>query len=122
MKYFRSAIITIFFLFVFGLCGRLIPDFYEKSKAERIYPIRQQCRDFLDAVSLYKANYGAYPEEKNALTILINDSDCRMLLKKTNLDDPWGTPFRFRIIDGHPVVDSAGPDRKFDTPDDIKSF
>lgn len=34
--------------------------------------------------------------------------------------DPWGTPYRYRIIDNKPVVDSAGPDGKFDTEDDIK--
>jgi hypothetical protein len=87
-----------------------------------IYPVREQCRDFQDAIDLYKASYGAYPPESNALTFIVGDQNCRKLLKSTNLLDPWGTPYRVRIRDGHAYVDSAGKDRKFDSSDDIHAF
>jgi prepilin-type N-terminal cleavage/methylation domain-containing protein len=37
--------------------------------------------------------------------------------------DPWGTSIRYVYLDGtaFPVLTSAGPDRIFDTPDDITS-
>ena len=37
--------------------------------------------------------------------------------------DPWGTPLRYEILEPQPMwfrVGSAGPDRAFDTPDDIE--
>ncbi len=37
----------------------------------------------------------------------------------TELTDPWGTPYRVTCTDAAVVVGSAGPDRTFDTPDDI---
>jgi hypothetical protein len=122
MKHIRNIVITIFVLLFVGLSARLIPAFFEQKKAERVYPIREECRNFEDAINLYKALHGSYPSGSNALSIVVNDTDCRKLLKSTNLDDPWGTLFRFRIIDGHPVVDSAGQDHRFDTSDDIHSF
>ena len=122
MKHIRNVLITIFVLLFVGLSARLIPAWLDKKRADGIYPIREQCRRFEDAVNLYKANYGAYPSESNAMGVVINDMDCRKLLTNTNLNDPWGTPFRFRVIDGHAVVDSAGKDREFNTSDDIHSF
>lgn len=34
--------------------------------------------------------------------------------------DPWGTPYRIVIADDSPQIVSAGPDKEFDTPDDVK--
>lgn len=33
--------------------------------------------------------------------------------------DPWGTRYRYRLVDGTPRPSSAGPDREFGTQDDI---
>jgi len=33
--------------------------------------------------------------------------------------DPWGTPYRLRNVGGRWRATSAGPDRKFGTPDDV---
>ena len=122
MKYIRNGLIAILTLILVGVSARLVLSLIEAKKAERIYPVREQCTCLKDAVNLYKANYGVYPSGSNALAILIKDEDSRKLLKNTNLDDPWGTPFRLRIVNGNPVVDSAGQDRIFDTSDDIHSF
>jgi hypothetical protein len=122
MKHIRNIVITIFALLFAGVSATMIHDFFEKKRAESVYPVRQECRNFEDAINLYQALHGSYPSGTNALSIVFNDEDCRKLLKKANLVDPWGTPFRFRIVDGHPVVDSAGRDRKFDTGDDVYGF
>lgn len=34
--------------------------------------------------------------------------------------DPWGTPYRLARSPDGPAVESAGPDRRFDTPDDVR--
>ena len=49
---------------------------------------------------------------------LPNDIDANMLVIKHV--DPWGESLRFDAEVGHAVVRSAGPDRKFDTGDDVK--
>jgi hypothetical protein len=35
--------------------------------------------------------------------------------------DPWGTPFRVTCLHHRIAVTSAGPDRRFDTADDIRN-
>lgn len=105
-----------------GVFLRMILLYFEGKNAKAIYPVREQCRDFQDAISLYKSIRGFYPPESNALTTVVRDETCGKLLKHTNLNDPWKTPYRFRIDNDRPSVDSAGKDRKFDTPDDIHAF
>lgn len=42
---------------------------------------------------------------------------------KGSFIDPWGTPLRYQIVEPQPMwfrVGSAGPDRVFDTPDDVE--
>ena len=35
--------------------------------------------------------------------------------------DPWGTPYRYVVLGGLPIVSSAGPDGAFGTPEDLPS-
>jgi hypothetical protein len=42
-------------------------------------------------------------------------------LSPRELVDPWGTVIVYRLSGDFPTVLSAGPDRTFDTEDDIKS-
>jgi hypothetical protein len=59
------------------------------------------------AISAYEREHGELPDEQDALGIL---GDAR---------DGWGTPLRYvRTGDGYKLL-SAGPDRSFDTADDI---
>jgi general secretion pathway protein G len=44
-----------------------------------------------------------------------------LLSHRSNTDDPWGTPYRVRCEPSYAVATSAGPDRAFDTDDDIHS-
>jgi hypothetical protein len=118
----RHILIALFAYFLAGIVIRFVLAYVDMEHAKAIHPVQEDCTCFEYALYLYKANHGVYPIESNALSVIVKDEDCRKLLTYTNLNDPWGTPFRFRIIDGRPVVDSAGPDRKFDTPDDVKSW
>ena len=89
---------------------------------KQMFPVKQRCWEFETAAALFKDGHGFYPLESNAMTDLITDEYCRKILKSTNLVDPWGTVFRYRLVYGRPVVDSAGPDKRFDTADDIRSL
>jgi|KBSMisStaDraftv2_1062788.scaffolds.fasta_scaffold357585_2 hypothetical protein len=42
-------------------------------------------------------------------------------VNRQGMVDPWGTVFAFTCRGGDPIVRSAGPDRLFDTADDITS-
>jgi hypothetical protein len=37
------------------------------------------------------------------------------------LVDPWGTAIAYSCVNGEPKARSAGPDRRFGTPDDVTS-
>jgi len=49
---------------------------------------------------------------------LPNDIDANMIVIKHI--DPWGESLRFDLEVDHGVIRSAGPDKKFDTKDDVK--
>ena len=100
----------------------MVGNLIDANKAKARFPIREECENFEDALGLYKEIHGSYPSVTNGLEILLNDEDCKKLLKNTNLVDPWGTPFRYKSGANFLEVYSAGPDQKFDTPDDIHSF
>lgn len=44
-----------------------------------------------------------------------------LLSHRSNTEDPWGMTYRIRCEPGYAVATSAGPDRAFDTGDDIHS-
>lgn len=66
------------------------------------------------SISLFKQDRGRFPNSAEIPDILTNNAQHLMLV------DSWGKPFRYRVVDGRPIVDSAGPDREFDTQDDIQ--
>jgi competence protein ComGC len=45
----------------------------------------------------------------------------RQVSESTKGTDPWGTDFRIRCDTSGVTVTSAGPDKKFDTADDVTS-
>lgn len=122
MKKYIRYLVGVAILCFIGTFMRMTLLYFEGKNANAIYPVRVECRNFQDAISLYKSIYGSYPVESNGLTTMIKDETCQKLLKHTNLEDPWGTPYRYRVINDRPLVDSAGRDRKFNTPDDIHAF
>jgi len=77
------------------------------------------------AISDYKLDTKSFPSENDGFNALfinpgIDNWNGPYLLRKMP-SDPWGTSFRYRLIDGKPVIDSAGPDKRYDTKDDLKA-
>jgi hypothetical protein len=57
----------------------------------------------------------------NALHFVFIPRDHRAIDANGELRDRWGTPFRFHQLSGaHMEIQSAGPDRKFATADDVR--
>jgi hypothetical protein len=122
MKHIKNILIVIGSMMIAGVAFVMVGNLIDAHRAKVQLPIREQCTKFEDALNVYKANYGDYPSTKDGLEVLLAEEDLRKIIGNTNLLDPWGTPFRYRIIDGRSHIDSAGPDKKFDTSDDIHSF
>lgn len=69
------------------------------------------------------ADIGQYPTETQGLQTLVKDPGIEgwngpYIIGESPLKDPWGLDFRYRLIDGKPSIDSAGPDMVFGTEDD----
>jgi general secretion pathway protein G len=95
------------------------------------------------ALDHYRLNMGRYPTEQdgglNALVTKPNSDNARLAEKwqgpylkpGTRLEDPWGHPIRYEVVDKSTATDdkksgppyklySVGPDGQPDTDDDIK--
>ncbi|MEI6807704.1 MAG: type II secretion system protein GspG [bacterium] len=71
----------------------------------------------------YKADCGVFPPEQPGLRALIDSPGTSAwqgpYLHGEIPGDAWGNAFKYSIVNGNPVIESAGPDGKFATPDDI---
>jgi hypothetical protein len=86
------------------------------------------------ACDIYVLDTGEYPAEEYGLSALmtnpgVENRDGPYIRSKDNAlpTDAWGFEFRYRLIDGKPVIDSCGPDGIFGTDDgsaknEIKPF
>ena len=95
------------------------------------------------ALDTYRLNLGRYPSEQdgglNALVVKPNYENPRLgekwqgpyLKPGTKLEDPWGYPIRYEVVDKSTALDeqksgppyklfSIGPDGQAETDDDIK--
>ena len=77
------------------------------------------------AAQAYHNEYSAIPKGSTAdiLKALQGDNPRRILFLEpsdTPMSDTWGTPYRVTADKGTLIVSSAGPDRHWDTGDDIK--
>jgi hypothetical protein len=78
-----------------------------------------------NALEWYKLDCGVYPTKKIGLKALIFDpkvagwSGPYLLTRKKLFIDNWGKLIKFRIHDSLLDVYSAGPDKKYETNDDI---
>ena len=87
-----------------------------------------ESRQTLDKID--KALITNKDENKNPMTTKITISGTDTVYPLYRIIDPWKTPLRYdyyydesdpKTKRAFPVITSAGPDRKFDTNDDIKS-
>jgi len=99
-----------------------------KSSEERI--AEAAIKSFQSAIWMFKSDASRAPTTGEGLDALLHKPEDLDLLhwggpylsSKRNVipPDPWGNPYRYRVVDDKPVIDSAGPDGKFGTPDDIQ--
>jgi len=86
---------------------------------------RTVIRSLETACEVFEVDTGRYPTEQQGLMTLLRDPDV------TNWSGPyirtpdnslptdfWEQQFRYRLVGGKPVIDSAGPDGIFGTKDD----
>jgi len=59
------------------------------------------------------------PQHCAAIVARSSPNASQKRLRRNAYLDPWGTPYRLYYADGRWRAVSAGPDRKFGTPDDI---
>ena len=84
------------------------------------------------ACALYQRDYGAYPAEDAdggvvALTAALTSPskagnpilDASWVGDSKRLEDGWGKPLCYRLVEKRPHLRSAGPDGVFETPDYI---
>lgn len=83
---------------------------------------------FDGALRQFYIDCGRYPSEKEGLRVLMSGKDIigwdgpYLKGQETNIIlDQWGTPFKYYFNETEPIIVSAGPDRKFNTDDDVMS-
>jgi general secretion pathway protein G len=86
----------------------------------------RQIESYQLALELYVLDCGVTPMTTQGLSALVTNPGV-VGWKGPYLDPPrirsdaWGGPFRYRLNGTNMLVDSAGPDAKFDTVDDFRS-
>jgi hypothetical protein len=121
-KYVRYSIAICVFMFLLSLMcfhNFVIPD-------ERIKIAKNNIYCLMTAIEAFKGTCGLNPPQSAGLNALIINPGVSVwtgpYLKPAVIPvDPWGVPYRYRLKGEVPIVDSAGPDKIFDTEDDIKS-
>ena len=81
----------------------------------------------VEGLELYNTQTARYPNEDEGLEVLTVRIDGLdpILKKKGELNDPWGSPYLYRVIRGgdEPFeVTSAGPDRIAGNSDDLSNL
>jgi len=94
---------------------------------------KTQIAAFMTALDAFKKDNGFYPRQADGLTALIraplwttNWQGPYLMTESAIPPDPWGTPYQYVCPGVHNNssydIISAGPDRKFQTPDDIGNW
>jgi general secretion pathway protein G len=79
---------------------------------------------FATAIDMFEIDCGRYPTHKEGLAALVKDPGVEgwmgpYIRTDKPLTDPWGTALRYTAqAKGYKMV-SAGPDKKFESEDDI---
>jgi type II secretory pathway pseudopilin PulG len=92
------------------------------SKHPQLEATRHEFSVIRSKLEEYRKVHGEFPSEEIGLSFLAPDlfvKGVREQYRPKRVTDPWGTPFRYQFINGKPKLRSAGPDARFDTPDDI---
>ena len=88
------------------------------SERTRIEATRTSISGICTAVDAFDATKSKLPESLDEMTV--DTADAAGLLDKRNLNDSWGTPFKYKKISKFKYeVRSAGPNAQMDDEDDI---
>jgi general secretion pathway protein G len=113
-----------------GLVGAVIVlaitsgiNFYQFQTDMKVRHTRATINNYLTSLHLYKEDCVSFPSQDDGLNALTKDPGARgwkgPYIRGGLPLDMWNGQFQYTLIEGKPVVRSAGPDRKFHTKDDI---
>lgn len=112
-----------------AICGALftltltVVSFSSPSKNAMEKATRGTIANIRVALDIYKVDCMTFPREVNWFLALKTNLGVKgwdgPYIRAVPSYDAWGTPFRYTLFDGKPVVTSAGRDMEFDTADDI---
>jgi general secretion pathway protein G len=95
---------------------------------EQVEATRAMLPFLLTATQVYKVDMGKYPSSLDELVKSPGSENWKgpyVRVADWPPVDAWGTPIRFSLAGGttrpSPIISSAGPDRTFDTADDLRS-
>jgi len=112
----RRIIIVAAFVAAIGFInGAVTCNHGGSSNEQPLVTSRASLKAAREALEAYQRKNGTYPTQLKD----VNDLQPRWFRRRIVTVDAWGTPLRFRIVDGNPIVTSAGPDRQCDTADDL---
>ena len=73
-------------------------------------------------LNAYRERTGSFPSDNQGLSVLPQDLFLKGVPEQYRpkvISDAWGTPLRYTLVNGKPQIQSAGPDMRFETGDDI---
>ncbi len=91
---------------------------------ENIWKTYNKFRLINKAIYKYKQDCLRFPQEKQGLSELTEHLDTQRWNGPYYYDDlldAWGTPIKYKLFEDSPIIISAGPDKRWDTRDDILS-
>ncbi len=94
------------------------PNIWKALFQSNVGLTKTQMHSFRSAISQFKLSEKRLP---SSLDELVQESDggYSYLSEDTVPDDPWGTPYEYRADGNEYTIRSAGPDKAYDTDDDI---
>ncbi|HUT73680.1 MAG TPA: alpha-2-macroglobulin family protein [Armatimonadota bacterium] len=92
---------------------------------ERVAKMREQWMQAMSrdaerinrALEQYRQRHGRYLDPNADIAVLVQEG----LLRRSDLRDQWGNPYRVRFRAANAWLESAGPDGRWDTVDDLRA-
>ena len=118
----RYAPVVTLVLLMFGIVLAVLVEVgFAVPSASRRDCTELQLMTIVDALALYKLKHKTLPTTDDGLGVLADAANGKPLLYRTYLVDAWDQPFRYRRVTPETyLLMSAGPDRVFDTCDDVR--
>lgn len=93
----------------------------------RIGVAKMEITKIVDALEAYSADKTRYPTQEEGLVQLSGTSGKKEdeYINKSDFNDPWGSPYEYLVPGSNQEpfeVISAGPDRQFETEDDLSNL